>query len=229
MAAVTAGTRFSETNLPAELYGQYTTIEYSLQRSPHPPPAMLFVVDTCVTEEEMGVVRDTLQQCLNLLPETTSVGLVAYGTNVQVFEPGFAECTKSYVFRGSKDYSLDQVQDFLGLRSRAPIAAQTAPTTPGVVAAPVSAPAPSLAASRIMQPLSECSLTMEALITSLPRDPWPVKSGDRPVRCTGTALSVAVSMLESLHKGLGGRIVLLTGGAPTTGPGQVGIHSSTSV
>ena len=35
------------------------------------------------------------------------MGLITYGTHVQVHELGFAECAKSYVFRGSKVRSVD--------------------------------------------------------------------------------------------------------------------------
>lgn len=34
---------------------------------------------------------------------------------VQVHEIGFAECPKSYVFRGTKEYTPKQIQDILGL------------------------------------------------------------------------------------------------------------------
>ena len=33
------------------------------------------------------------------------VGLITFGTNVMVHELGFADCPKSYVFRGSKEYA----------------------------------------------------------------------------------------------------------------------------
>lgn len=48
------------------------------------PPAFLFVVDTCVTEEDLHGLRSALKQLLSLMPETALVGLVSYGTNVQV-------------------------------------------------------------------------------------------------------------------------------------------------
>ena len=41
-------------------------------------------------------------QTLNLLPEHVLVGLITFGTHVAVHEIGFAECAKSYVFRGTK-------------------------------------------------------------------------------------------------------------------------------
>ena len=48
------------------------------------PPAFLFVVDTCVTEEDLEGLRSALKHLLSLMPETALVGLISYGTNVQV-------------------------------------------------------------------------------------------------------------------------------------------------
>lgn len=64
----------SETNLPAELIAQFTTVEYELPSAPvNGPPVFLFVVDTCVDEEEMDELKDSLQQTLNLIPEDSMV------------------------------------------------------------------------------------------------------------------------------------------------------------
>ena len=49
-------------------------------------------------------------QSLSLLPENALVGLITFGTMVQVHELGFVECPKSYVFKGTKDYEPQQVQ-----------------------------------------------------------------------------------------------------------------------
>ena len=40
---------------------------------------------------------------------------MTYGTHVQVYELGFAECSKSYVFKGSKEYTPAQVAQQLGI------------------------------------------------------------------------------------------------------------------
>lgn len=49
--------------------------------------------------------RLLLYKTLSLLPEECMVGLITFGTNVMVHELGFADCPKSYVFRGSKEYA----------------------------------------------------------------------------------------------------------------------------
>jgi protein transport protein SEC23 len=64
----------SEQNVPAELYPQYTTIEYTLNRTvPYHPPTYLFVVDTCVAEDELHALKTAVTQ-VSLLPCCGRVG-----------------------------------------------------------------------------------------------------------------------------------------------------------
>jgi protein transport protein SEC23 len=72
----------SSTNLPAELLPKYTTIEYTLSRPAQVPPIFLFVVDTCLDEEDLKALRDALVVSLSLIPPYALVGLVTFGTMV---------------------------------------------------------------------------------------------------------------------------------------------------
>ncbi|KZV91273.1 hypothetical protein EXIGLDRAFT_770066 [Exidia glandulosa HHB12029] len=76
------------------------------------PPNFLFVVDTCLDKEELKVLGDGI---VVLIPPYALVGLITFGTMTQVHELGYAECSKSYVFRGGKQYSPKQIQDMLAL------------------------------------------------------------------------------------------------------------------
>ena len=106
----------SNNYLPPELLGQYTTIEYILlSRPPAQPPIFVYVVDTCLDETDLKALKDSLVVSLSLLPPQALVGLVTFGTMTQVHELGYSECPKSYVFRGSKEYTSKQIQDMLGL------------------------------------------------------------------------------------------------------------------
>jgi protein transport protein SEC23 len=69
-------------NLPAELLPKYTTIEYTLSRPAQIPPIFLYVVDTCVDEDELKALRETLVASLSVLPANALVGLITYGTMV---------------------------------------------------------------------------------------------------------------------------------------------------
>lgn len=72
----------SATNLPAELLPKYTTIEYTLSRPAQIPPIFVYVVDTCVDEDELKALRETLVVSLSLLPPNALVGLITFGTMV---------------------------------------------------------------------------------------------------------------------------------------------------
>jgi protein transport protein SEC23 len=63
---------------------QYTTIEYTLPpRGPPMPPIFLFVVDTCVDDDDMQALKSELIVSLSLLPPQALVGFITYGTMVR--------------------------------------------------------------------------------------------------------------------------------------------------
>lgn len=72
----------ASTNLPAELLPKYTTIEYTLSRPAATPPIFLFVVDTCMDEEDLKALRSALVVSLSLIPPYALVGLITFGTMV---------------------------------------------------------------------------------------------------------------------------------------------------
>ncbi|THY31857.1 hypothetical protein D6C80_03740 [Aureobasidium pullulans] len=210
----------SENAIPPELHPSSTTIEYRLARPAPVPPIFVFVVDTCQEEDSLKALKDSIIMSLSLLPPNALVGLITYGTMAQVHELGYTECAKSYVFRGSKDYTGKQVQEMLGLMmggggARAGMPAmQPQPGRPAPTA-------PMGAAARFLLPVQQCEFQLTNALESLQKDPWPVANDKRPLRCTGVALSVATGLLETSFQNAGGRIMLFTGGAATEGPGMV--------
>lgn len=210
----------SETNFPYELYPQYTTVEYTLQPNPDPHIAsqpsqvFVFVLDTCMIEEEMGYVKSAMKQAIGLLPEHALVGFVSFGTQVQVHELGFSDMAKVYVFRGSKEISKEQVLEQLGLGSsgRRPGAGYQKGMQNGF---------PNSGLNRFLLPASECEYTLDLLLDELQPDQWPVPPGNRASRCTGVALSVAAGLLGACLPGTGTRIIALVGGPCTEGPGTI--------
>ncbi|ELR18642.1 Protein transport protein sec23, putative [Acanthamoeba castellanii str. Neff] len=201
----------SETNLPAELIPQFTTIEYQLVSKPAlAPPIYLFVVDTCLDEKNLQALKDSLLMSLSLIPENALVGLITFGTTVQVFELAFAECPKSYVFRGNKDVTAKQIQQLLGLGGAARPQQTPSAQTPSQITP-----------NRFLRPFSEVEFTLETILEELQRDPRPVKNDRRPLRATGAAMSLAVGLLEATFSGTGARIMVFLGGPCTHGPGMV--------
>jgi protein transport protein SEC23 len=225
----------SEQSVPAELYPQYTTIEYTLGRGagappPH-PPVYVFVLDTCLADDELAAMRSSVTQALQLIPEYCHVGLVTFGTHVHVHELGYADCSKCYVFRGSKEYTSAQVVEQLGLRgagamARPIVGGGGAAGGPGGGAGgpPGGGPAAG-GGSRFVLPLSDptCDTTINNVLSDLQRDAYPVVSTQRPARCTGTALQVAEALLgASVPPGsAAAHVMLFVGGPCTEGPGMV--------
>ncbi|KAK8572827.1 hypothetical protein V6N13_048393 [Hibiscus sabdariffa] len=213
----------SETNLPCELYPQYTTVQYSLQVNPDPnnpsvapqlQPVFVFVLDTCMIDEELGFAKSAMKQAIDLLPEHALVGFVSFGTQAQIHELGFTEMTKVYVFRGSKEVSKEQVLEQLGLGAAGrgstagyPKGLPNGYTDTGI--------------NRFLLPASDCEYTLNSLLDELQTDQWPVQAGHRASRCTGVALSVAAGLLGACLPGTGARIIALVGGPCTEGPGTI--------
>jgi protein transport protein SEC23 len=222
----------SESNLPAELIPQYETCEYVLQTIPNQgSPAFLFVIDTCTNhKEELQELADSIQQALNLLPSDSLVGLITFGTNVSVYEMASESIAKSYIFRGNREYTPGRVAELLGCNRRAAPAPGQQPGQP-----PAGAPGmpqqahhsnPNALAGpgqevleRFLLPVSECSFVLESILDDLSRDPWPVPPEKRFARCTGSALSVATSMLHLAVPRRGSRVMLFVAGPTTSGPG----------
>jgi len=206
----------TDTNLPAELIPQFTTVEYELQTRGAGPPAFLFVVDTCLPESELDSLKDSVQQTLNLLPEDALVGLITFGAHVLVHEIGFGECHKAIAFRGAKDYPGAKVQELLNI-SAAPKGPQAshAAQHQGAAAGRESA------IGKYLMTAGDASFTVESILEDLKRDPWPTPADQRAARCTGSALAVAIGLLEAACPRRGSRIMLFVGGPPTVGPGLV--------
>ena len=59
------------------------------------------------------------------------------------------------------------------------------------------------------------------LLDELATDQWPVPPGNRSLRCTGVALSIAGGLLGACSAGTAARIIALVGGPCTEGPGTV--------
>lgn len=207
----------SETNLPAELFPSYTTVEYTLTRTQTAapsPPCYVFVIDTCVSEEELNALKGALLQAVETMPETALVGLVTYGTQVYVHELGFEACFKSYCFRGSKEaFDPKEIQEQLGVLGAAP----AAPGAPQQNAPPAKG-----AVGRFVCQLSECEFQLTAILEELQPDSFPIPAEQRAARCTGSALAVTGALMAAARPGgQHARAVLFVGGACAEGPGKI--------
>ncbi|XP_062154678.1 protein transport protein SEC23 C [Alnus glutinosa] len=207
----------SDDNLPAELFPQYTTIEYDQtpsSSSSHAPPVFMFVVDTCVIEEEMLFLKSALSQAIDLLPDNSLLGLLTLGSFVHVHELGFGQIPKTYAFKGSKDVSKDQLLEQMSFFAKKP-----KPATGVIAGARDGLSTESI--SRFLLPKSHCEFAFNSVLEELQKDPWAVPADLRATRCTGTALSIAASLLGVCVPGSGARILAFIGGPSTEGPGAI--------
>mmetsp|Transcript_10397 Transcript_10397/g.29602 ORF Transcript_10397/g.29602 Transcript_10397/m.29602 type:complete len:756 (+) Transcript_10397:156-2423(+) len=201
----------AEDNLPAELFPNYCTVEYTLQRSVAVHPNVyVFVIDTCVAEEELNACKASITQCLQIIPEEAHVGLVTFGTHVHVHELGCQAMARSYVFKGSKEYQPQEVQGALRLGPSSRQAGQQ----PQQQAQPPN---------RFILPFSECEFQLNSVLEELQVDSFPGVSEHRLSRCTGTALQVASALVTACvpRSVAQSRVMLFLGGAATEGPGKV--------
>ncbi|CDP09314.1 unnamed protein product [Coffea canephora] len=212
----------SESNLPGELFPHLTTIEYEDQNlaasAAASSPIFLFVVDTCVIEEEIGFLKSSLLQAwtyvLGTMPENCLIGLITFGTYVHVHELGYGQIPKVYVFKGSKELTKEQVLEHMGFLANKP-----KPTIGVIAGARDGLSQESIA--RFLLPASECEFTLSSIFEELQKDPWPVPADQRAARCSGTALSVAAHLLGICVPGSGARIMAFLGGPSTEGPGSI--------
>lgn len=131
---------------------------------------------------------------------------------VQLHELGCDSFAKSYVFRGTKEVTTKQLQEQLGVAG----GASGRPQAPVPSAQPGAQqqPQPEVQ-NRFLQPLQNIDMNLTDMIGDIQCDPWPVAQGARPLRSTGAALSLAVSLLEATFPNAGARIMLFVGGPCT--------------
>lgn len=186
-----------ETNLPTELLQGCTTMEYIIPQSVCLPPVFLIVLDISLIDEELEQVKDSLQQCLATMPQSAVVGFITFGGMCYVHEVAFTMIPRAYAFRGGKDkeYTKQQVAYQLGFATQN--------------------------SRRFLMPVAECEFTLNSILDDLSKDTWPVGAAQRPARCTGLALSVAISLLEATYPQSSARIMLMVGGPCTVGPGTI--------
>lgn len=199
----------STENRPAEILPQYTTLEYLVEPGVGQAPVYIFVLDTVVIEEELDQAKQSILQSLMLLPENAKVGLVTFGQNVHIHELSFDDCPKSYVFRGSRELKSGDIATFLGFNKG---------KTGNIQQQQMYH---QQQADRFLMPVSECEFQLNSILEDLTKDSWPTKKKCNAERCSGTALAVAIGLLEATYKEQNGRVMMFMGGPPNIGGGQV--------
>jgi protein transport protein SEC23 len=195
----------SETNLPAELLPESSSVEYKLNKPESNWPIFIFLIDVAVEEEELNELKDSIQQVIATIPKECSVGIITFGNMCNVHEIGFSEFPVSHSFKGEKSYTNIEIQEQLGLANVTNKA--VVPITNGH--------------SSFIVPLTESEFIVNTFLDELQPDMWVKKQGERHARCSGLALHVAMSLLECVPHSDPARILTFLGGACSIGPGQI--------
>lgn len=188
--------QMTETCQAAELHSDFTTVEYIVRQNPDFKPIFLFVVDTVAKEDRIQYLKSILLSTIMSLPPEAYVGFISYGNYVYLHELKVSEIPRSFVFSGNKIYEASELAQVLSLSRQTP----EQPTNPFIMN------------------IADAELMVNTIIDKLSSDPTQVEKGERPPRCTSTALHIASRLIEALYPTNGGQIILFTSGPITKGP-----------
>ena len=210
--------QISESCKPYEL--QYTTLDYKILRAPiSTPPIFLFVIDVCVDDDELVSLKQSILDAIKNLPPNALIGLITFGRIVNLWE--ISGNLRSYVFKGSKDYTPKQIQEWLGLGNAVQV--QQAPQQMQMHPGAAMNAQKHNNSHKFLQQISQADANqiLTDVIKQIKKDSWRIPPAKRPLRATGSALSIAVSLLEICYPNCGARIMTFIGGPCTTGPGMI--------
>lgn len=164
-------------------------------------------------EEELNSLKSSILTSIKLLPANSLVGLISFGRIISLWE--INSKLRSFVFKGSKDYTPKQLQEWLGIRNAVHV--QQTPQHPNAQMNVNK----NNNTHKFLQPISQADHVLNDIINQLGRDSWQTAQAKRSIRSTGSALSIAVSLLEIAYPNCGARIMLFIGGPCTSGPGII--------
>lgn len=182
----------SPTNLIPEIKDENTTVEYVLSKTDNFPPIFFLLVDVCTyNEERHAFMKSGLLHTLSKIPDDAMVGLILFGSNISLISFAEEEIKTIYQFSGKTLYTKESFSKFIFTDIR----------------------------NFIVQKSEKIADILE-VINDLEVDPFPVLHGYRQVRCTGSAISMALSMLEGCFAESSVKYMIFTQGPCTYGPGK---------
>ncbi|OBA23897.1 vWA-like protein [Metschnikowia bicuspidata var. bicuspidata NRRL YB-4993] len=196
---------------PQALNPDNSTVEYTTGRHAKLPPIFFYVVDTCFEGEDVTdaftALQESLSLSLSLLPSDSLVGFLSFGKHVSLHD--ISEPGSSFVFNGSKEYTLEDVQKILGISS-------SVVSNQGVI---------SSLGQKFLQKIDIAEYNLATIIENLTNNTFPhLSRKERAARATGCALNVSALALQAIlgkQNSAGGHIMCFIGGAATYGPGKI--------
>ncbi|UTX44345.1 protein transport protein SEC23 [Encephalitozoon hellem] len=184
-------------NLLPELLPQSSTVEYVLSRESVFPTVFFLIVDICTFDDQRHILlKDALKAVLEGIPDDALVGFIKYGTNIELLELSTTLPRKTHLFSGKKEYNAEVLKSLN-----------------------TTAKSESQIVGRFLKKKSECYDFLYDVAENLEKDPFPVLTAYKPVRCTGSAVSLAFALLETNFPDTAVKYLLFTQGPCTFGPG----------
>lgn len=186
-------------NLVPEIVEANSTIEYLMGRESSFPPVFFIMLDIGFFDEERGITAvEAALTIFENLPKDSMVGFLTFGTNIELYDLSSNVVRKTYLFSGKKEYSTSSLGNLLKIKGK-----ENNVINKFVMKKSISQP-----------------LFLE-ILNDIKSDPFPILNGYRQVRCTGSALSFAYSVLGGIFQDTAVKYFLLTQGPCTFGPGTV--------
>jgi len=180
-------------NTLQEIQDQNTTIEYTLNKTSEFAPVFIFLIDRCTYDEERHkLMIKGLRKMIDLIPDDSRVGIIEFGTNIELLTFTDEKIQTIYTMPGNRIYQQEDIDRFglSDLRTFLPIK-------------------------------SERYSDILKAIHNLEPDPFPIPNGMRQMRCTGSALSFSMSLAERIFRDCPVKHMVFTQGGCTYGPGKV--------
>ena len=105
--------QISPTMLPKELSTECSTFEFKVSDRPE-PNSYLFIIDLCLSEEELEALKKEVLEIVANLPDETYIGIITFHKYVNLYDLP-ARLNTVFCLNGSKEYQNAQVLDILGL------------------------------------------------------------------------------------------------------------------
>lgn len=183
-------------SLLPELQEGHTTVEYILNKSTTHTPVFVLIADLCTYDEKRHVMmKKGLLHTLSLIPDNSHVCFVLFGTNVTLVSFGREKMRTVYEFSGRIGYTREIVGKYNLGDMRSFVVEK-----------------------------KEREAELRSFIEGLEMDAFPVLHGYRQLRCTGSALSLAMAVMEGWqNQEASVNYMVFTQGPCTYGPGKVAV------
>ncbi|KAI5170647.1 protein transport protein SEC23 [Nematocida sp. LUAm3] len=188
----------TQETLPYELIPGNSSVYYRTSKVTGYVRTYWFVIDACTFDEERHLLmKDILLTTLEALPEDCLIGVMRYSANIEIFSLDSSNSTTVHVFP-SVSYTPSSLQKALTHGAQAP--------------SPLN---------KFTKRKSESIQLIRGILKTLQQNIFPVSSVERPKRCTGSAVLLASSIVQSTCQEGSGHILLYTQGPCTFGPGAI--------